>query len=77
MGVRKNFYTDRQRCEPKGLMLLSQHLKDTGETVEGFAERFNIKRPNLYYWMQNGAFYQEEDGIRRIILPKVVAEQRL
>jgi hypothetical protein len=65
------------RVPATGMILLRQFVNSLDMTIEEFATEMNVPKSNLYYWMKNGAFYQEAEGRRRIILPRVVSEVSL
>jgi hypothetical protein len=74
---RKRYSQPKGRCSTDGMVMLRDQVNATDMTVEDFALEMNVPKSNLYYWMKNGAFYQEGEGRRRIVLPKVVAEVSL
>jgi hypothetical protein len=46
-------------------MILAQWLKETGRTVDGFAEEISVRRQSVHRWM-NGSRFPKRNIIERI-----------
>jgi len=55
---------------------LRRYLDDNDIRVHTFAHDMNVPPANVYYWLKNDALYVEDDGLRKVILPRLVANAR-
>ena len=61
-------YTEKYR--------LKRYLDENSIKNVQFAREMNVVPSQVHYWLKRDALYVEDEGIRKVILPRLVATVR-